>query len=1019
MADQNTHDELLSVSHFSPEEQTRFSSPAPQIEGYQILDKLGEAGQGQVWRAVQLSTQRQVALKVPRIGLLSSKKALVRFEREIALAARLKHPHVARIVDSGVHRGLYYYAMDLIEGTHLDKYVQQSELSHRQILELMRVICEAVQHAHGSGVIHRDLKPSNIIVTKDGHPYIVDFGLAKGIEGSCSTTTVSIDGEPAGTPAYMSPEQAAGLTDKIDARTDVYSLGTILFTLLTGQYPHDLSGSHLDVLQRISREEVVSPRTLNPQIDRNLEALLLMALQHDPDRRYSSPGELAREIDNYLKGLPLSVRPRSCIYQMTSLVRTHRLAVAGAGLLTFAALAGLYIDWAVNRSRTQAIPGPGTGLMQESPAQPSASVSEASASVPIDGLIAHWALDESTGEVASDSTGAHDGILRGNPTWVPNGGKIGGAMAFDGVDDCIVIQGAGVADLQQFTLAFWVKPKNLSAERIQQFAGLCLQKAVVRHDGITGVGRRQLHFLIRKPDGTFGDVRVNDVLKEGVFQHIAATYDGNVMRVYFNGRLLSSSVQGVPLAVQQTDYVHISSLPPEAFEGLLDDIRIYDRALGDSEITGLMTARAPRLLAHWTLDESMGSTVHDSIGNHHGISVGDPVWMPDGGQIGGALEFDGVDDLVNVNVAGVSDLQRFTIALWASLHSPSEGRIQQLVTIADEKIVLSIDEVQPGGRQLHCYVTKADGTRGEIRVNNTVEAGVFHHLALTYDGTVMRLYRDGQLLSSSYEAATLAAGSHDRVDFSGREAFHGLLDDVRIYDETLSRSQIRALMGPPTPRLVAHWTLDESAGDVAHDVAGGHHGKLHGDPAWVPTAGVIDGALQFDGVDDYVDTGYTDDLATWTVSTWVSSPAAPTTEGPTGPVHRDRNYQINWDHNDPNFHGAAAVNVGGMWYVATFGPLAADTWHHLVATYDGKALRAYRNGVPMTTNDAPSGDPSPEAASLKLGRHATGSQCFKGTIDDVRIYNYALTPDEVQALFAGAGSDTLPRPERVMEKAEK
>jgi len=147
----------------------------PQIEGYEILGKLGEAGQGQIWRALQLSTNRQVALKVPRAGLISSDKALARFEREVELAAALKHPNIAQIHDSGIHQGIYYYAMDLIEGMQLDEYVKQHDLNFRQILELMKTIDQAVQHAHQNGVIHRDLKPSNIVVTEDGQPYIVDF----------------------------------------------------------------------------------------------------------------------------------------------------------------------------------------------------------------------------------------------------------------------------------------------------------------------------------------------------------------------------------------------------------------------------------------------------------------------------------------------------------------------------------------------------------------------------------------------------------------------------------------------------------------------------------------------------------------------------------------------------------------------------------------------------------------------------------------------------------------------------
>jgi hypothetical protein len=199
--------------------------------------------------------------------------------------------------------------------------------------------------------------------------------------------------------------------------------------------------------------------------------------------------------------------------------------------------------------------------------------------------------------------------------------------------------------------------------------------------------------------------------------------------------------------------------------------------------------------------------------------------------------------------------------------------------------------------------------------------------------------------------------------------------------------------------LVGWWPLDEGSGTVAGDASGnGHDGTFFGDPNWV--AGRFGGALEFDG-DDYVDTGFTDDLANWTVSCWVKSPAAPGSTSPTGPMHREANFQINWNHSDATFRGAVGLKAGTSWYAAGFGALEADTWYHLTGTYDGEDLKAYTNGQLITTNSAPSGAAAAETNSLKLGKHAKSAQFFTGTVDDARVYNRVLSQQEIQGVMNG------------------
>ena len=212
-----------------------------------------------------------------------------------------------------------------------------------------------------------------------------------------------------------------------------------------------------------------------------------------------------------------------------------------------------------------------------------------------------------------------------------------------------------------------------------------------------------------------------------------------------------------------------------------------------------------------------------------------------------------------------------------------------------------------------------------------------------------------------------------------------------------------------TGGLAGWWKLDETEGTKAADSSGNRHdGAAHGNPTWQPRGGKVAGGLQLDGMQDFVDTGWAADLATWTVGVWGRSPSSPASAPvSSGPVDRQANFQINWNHRRSELRGAAGLRIGETWHGASFGSLDPGTWYHLVATFDGRSLRAYKDGVLVSENSGASGRPAHDPATLKLGRNAVAEGYFAGTIDDVCICTYAFTADEVKALYSGKEPTTI------------
>ncbi len=303
-----TPEELDSFSDYAVAEPPSPRTRLTRIGDYQVTKILGKGGMGIVYRARHLTLQRDVAIKMMIAGAHATPDQAQRFLTEAQAVAHLQHPHIVQIFDVGEHEHLPYFALEFVDGQSLDQQLRNKTLSEQDAAALLQTLCTALQYAHDQGILHRDIKPANVLMTSDGHAKVTDFGLARRVEDDADESSRTKVGTIMGTPSYMSPEQARGDVHLLTPATDQYSLGAMLYEMLTGRPPF-MGARAIDTVLQVVNQEPIAPRALQPKLSVDLETICLKALHKDVAKRYGNCTAMAEDLGRFLRGEPIFARP--------------------------------------------------------------------------------------------------------------------------------------------------------------------------------------------------------------------------------------------------------------------------------------------------------------------------------------------------------------------------------------------------------------------------------------------------------------------------------------------------------------------------------------------------------------------------------------------------------------------------------------------------------------------------------------------------------------------------------------